>query len=292
MKMHPGVKSSRHNSTSSGDARVNESAGKLRLAVLVSGSGTNLQALIDRSRAGRLMGEIVVAASDRGGAYGLRRAEDAGIPTHVVDYGRHLKQGPGRSMRDLPADLDDLDRRQKIINLPEREKRLERLAGLVSAEEELIGVLDGYQPDYICLAGWMRLVTPYFLGRYNRSGDLRVVNVHPALLPAFPGQHGYLDTFSYGCKWGGVTIHFVDEGEDSGPIIAQSVYPVWPDDSVESITRRGLQLEYRMYAQAINWLAAGEVECVPASDGRVRTRITDINYRRVLESWVKTAFTV
>lgn len=282
------------NHSASGAALMNESHTKLRLAVLVSGSGTNLQALIDRSRSGALAAEIVLVVSDRAGAYGLVRAENAGIPVHVVDYGEFLKDASaGSGSGDSPQfddELRDLDRRQKILNLPDGEKRLERLSGLVRAERVLCEILDRYRPDYVCLAGWMRLVSPYFIGRYNRPGDRRVINIHPALLPSFPGRHGYRDTFRYGCKWGGITIHFVDEGEDTGPIIAQSVYPVWPDDSIESVRERGLRLEYLMYAQVINWLAAGQVDCVSDSEGRTRTRITDPCYRRVLKSWIKAAF--
>lgn len=263
---------------------------KLRLAVLVSGGGTNLQALIDRTRAGRTAAEIVVAAADRPGIQGLARAEAAGIPAHVVDYGAFLKQDWEVLRRDLPVDVEEIDRAQNILHQPEREERLKRLVRLMSAEAAIIATIEPYRPDYVCLAGFMRLVTPFFLNHFNREGRLRVINIHPALLPAFPGQHGYEDTFSYGCKWGGITIHFVDEGEDSGPIIAQAVYPVLPGDDVEKARQRGLQLEYEMYAQVIDWLAAGQVEVVAAAGHRTRTLIRDPEYPRVMESWMRKAF--
>jgi phosphoribosylglycinamide formyltransferase 1 len=263
---------------------------KLRLAVLVSGGGTNLQALLDRAAANALAGEIVVVASDRADAYGLQRARAARIPAHVVDYQVHLK-GPASVIppRDDAVDLLELDRRQKILREPDPVRRLDRLARLISAEQELIDILQCYQPDCVCLAGFMRLVSPYFLSHYNRPDDYRVVNIHPALLPAFPGQHGYDDTVAYGCKWGGITVHFVDEGEDSGPIIAQAVYPIWPDDDLESVRRRGLQLEYTMYAQCINWIAAGQIALRQGPGARPTVAITDPAYPQIAKRWLQQA---
>lgn len=256
---------------------------------MVSGGGTNLQALLDRSRDGSLAAEVVVVLSDRADAYGLERARKVGIPTHVVDYsgGGGGTAAGGPSKGSAAVDLYALDQAQKFLKNPDPEKRIERLRKLVAAESALIDAIDGYQPDYVCLAGFMRLLTPYFLGHFNRGEDLRVVNIHPALLPAFPGEHGYEDTFHYGCKWGGVTVHFVDEGEDTGPIIAQAVYPVWPDDDMEKVRKRGLELEYEIYAQCINWLAFGQVKMVP-TDGKRRSRIivTDPAYPQILKNWL------
>ena len=263
---------------------------KVRLAVLVSGGGTNLQAILDRVASGSLSAEVVAVVSDREDAYGLIRAQKAGVPTHVVDYNGYLQRESRALASKIPAvELDEIDRRQKILKNPDPAKRLERLRRLVVAERELIGVLDRYRPDYICLAGFMRLLSPYFLHHYNRLGEWRVLNIHPALLPAFPGEHGYEDTFSYGCKWGGVTVHFVDEGEDSGPIIAQAIYPVWPRDDVETVRSRGLRLEYEVYSQCIHWLAAGQVELEPLGGNRCGVRITDPAYRPIVESWLKEA---
>jgi phosphoribosylglycinamide formyltransferase 1 len=264
---------------------------KLRIAVLVSGSGTNLQALLDRAAEGNLAAEIVVVASDRSDAYGLVRAERAGVPTHVVDYKAYLQRKIEKPLKlDLLVDLEELARRQKILKIPDPDRLLQRLAKLVLAEHDLIEVLDdGYQVDYVCLAGFMRLLSPYFLGHFKSGGQWRVVNIHPALLPAFPGAHGYDDTFAYGCKWGGITVHFADEGEDTGPIIAQAVYPIWPDDDPERVRERGLLLEYEMYAQCINWLAAGQVDLHPAPGGRSIVRIADPDYETILKSWVDKA---
>jgi phosphoribosylglycinamide formyltransferase-1 len=265
---------------------------KLRLAVLVSGGGTNLQSLLDRSAAGKLHAEVGVVVSDREDAYGLVRAERAGIPHHTVDYKACLE-----SMRELdpstmslPVDLTELDSRQRILKDDDPARRLSRLAGLVLAEKNLLEILDGYQPDYICLAGFMRLLSPYFLSHYSGEDAWRVLNIHPALLPAFPGEHGYEETFAYGVKWGGVTVHFVDEGEDTGPIIGQGVYPLWGEDDLDTVRARGLRLEYEIYAQCINWLAFRQVEMQRGADGRVRTVIRDPAYADILRSWLQKSF--
>ncbi|MEM5790310.1 MAG: formyltransferase family protein, partial [Syntrophobacteraceae bacterium] len=112
----------------------------------------------------------------------------------------------------------------------------------------------------------------------------------PALLPSFPGQHGYEDTFAYGCKWGGITVHFVDEGEDTGPVIAQAVYPIWPGDLPDKIRARGLQLEYEVYPQVINWLAMNHIKLEEIPGGRPRVRVTDPYYSRILRYWVQMAW--
>lgn len=261
---------------------------KLRLAVLVSGSGTNLQVLIDRAQAGELSAEIAVVACDREDAFGLVRAHRAGIPAHVVNYGAYLQlRGEDLASKTPPVDIEELDRVQKILKHRDDTKRILQLGRLVLAEQELIGKLDPYQPDFICLAGYMRLVTPYFLAHYNTAGQMRVLNIHPALLPAFPGQHGYDDTFTYGCKWGGITVHFVDEGEDTGPIIAQAVYPIWPGDDVEKVRQRGLQLEYEVYAQCINWLAAEQIKVIRTSENRLTTVIDDPSYPVIMKNWLQ-----
>lgn len=262
---------------------------KLRLAVLVSGSGTNLQAMMDKSASGTLNAEIVVVASDRPDAFGLKRAAKADIPAFHVDYKTFRKYSPTELEKmELPVDIADLDRRQKIIKNPDPVERRARLARLVLAEHEMIRTIEPYRPDYVCLAGFMRLLTPYFISHFN-AGGFRILNIHPALLPSFPGQRGYEDTFEYGCRWGGITVHFADEGEDTGPIIAQAVYPIWPDDDIERIRRRGLSLEYEVYPQVINWLAQGDVALKRAPDGSVRVAITDPDYSAIVGGWVEKA---
>lgn len=267
------------------------SAKRLKIAVLVSSSGTNLQAMLDKRRAGTLHADIVAVVSDNPDAFGLTRARRAGVPCHTVSYGRS-GSGPGGAVDVLPAELDfdALDRRQRIVPRGgERGKRIARLKTLVRAERELICLLETHQPDYICLAGYLRLLSPYFLDHFNRNGKFRVVNIHPALLPAFPGQHGYRDTFDYGCKWGGVTVHFVDEGEDSGPVIAQAVYPIWPEDDPGTVQQRGLSLEYEIYSRVLNWLAAGQVKIERKNGMRSKVVITDPDYRFITSRWLELA---
>jgi phosphoribosylglycinamide formyltransferase-1 len=265
---------------------MTRTAKRLRIAVLVSGGGTNLQAMIDKSRGGSIAAEIVAVLSDRPDAYGLERAKKAGIPAFVVDYKSCLEKS-GRE--DLPVDLDELDRRQRILKTPDPVRRRVRLSGLVLAERELVRIIDSYQADYVCLAGFMRLVTPYFINHFNSGDRRRILNIHPALLPGFPGSHGYEDTFGYGCKWGGITVHFVDEGEDTGPIIAQAVYPIWPDDGLDEVRARGLGLEYEVYPQVLEWLARDEVIVKNLPGGGSRVTVTDPDYHDILRRWIKRA---
>ncbi len=193
---------------------------------------------------------------------------------------------PRNSKRfELPVDLADLDRKQKILKNPDPVERRAKLARLVLAEHEMVRIIDSYSADYVCLAGFMRLVTPYFINHFN-FGELRVINIHPALLPCFPGQHGYEDTFEYGCKWGGITVHFVDEGEDTGPIIAQAVYPIWPDDDVDEFGGGDCNSNMKLYSQAINWLAQGYVALKSTPGARTRVKITDPKYAEILKGWV------
>ncbi len=257
---------------------------KLRLCVLASGGGTNLQAMIDRSAEGLLDARIVLVLSDRAGAVALKRAEKADIAAFHIDYKTSAKSTIEQAAS--LVDLAELDCGQKIINDADRSTRLARLARLVLAEHELIRRIDSVDPDYVCLAGFMRLLSPYFIGHINAHGP-KIINIHPALLPSFPGRHGYEDTFQYGCKWGGVTVHFVDEGEDTGPVIAQAVYPVWPGEDVETIRNRGLSLEYEVYPQVINWLARGFVATQTGSDGKARVEITDPHYPAIVGGWVR-----
>jgi phosphoribosylglycinamide formyltransferase-1 len=271
-----------------GRSASSSASGRLRVAVLVSGGGTNLQALIDRSKQGALEADIVCVGSDRASAYGLVRAQEAGIPTFVVSYEKYLK-----GFFDEPVDdalVASVDARQRILRDPDGESRRDRLRRLIAAEKEILTHLEAHGTDVVCLAGFMRLLTPFFLSRFRRNDCPGVVNIHPALLPAFPGQHGYRDTYRYGCKWGGITIHFVDEGEDTGPVIAQAVYPIWDEDACEDVQQRGLNLEYMMYAQVINWIARDRVRLVTRPGSRPRVCIEDPLYREVVGSWVEAAF--
>jgi len=264
---------------------------KLKLAVMISGGGSNLQAMIDRIEAGKLDAEIILVVSNNPDAYGLLRAEKHGIATAVVDYRNYGKKLlPEIHESALSEEFVEVINRQRIYaNLAPEEIR-DRLARLVLAEQETIGLLKPLNPDLICLAGFMRLISPYFIGQYNTADRYRIMNIHPALLPAFPGTDGYGDTFAYGCRFGGITVHFVDEGEDTGPIIAQAIYPIWPEDTLEVIRKKGLELEYAIYPQCIQWVAQGDLKLVSGEDGRPQVRILDPEYPQFLDQLTRRAF--
>jgi len=264
---------------------------KLKLAVLVSGGGSNLQAMIDGIEAGKLDAEIKMVVSNNPDAYGLTRAQIHGIPTAVVDYSKYGKKLlPELDESRLPGQFPELVERQRIFHGLPREEIRDRLARLLLAEQEIIELLDPLVPELICLAGFMRLISPYFIGHYNTEDRYGIMNIHPALLPAFPGTDGYGDTFAYGCRFGGITVHFVDEGEDTGPIIAQATYPIWPDDTLDVIRKRGLELEYVLYSQCIQWMAQGDLQVEDGKDGRPQVRILDPEYPQFIEQLTKKAF--
>lgn len=270
---------------------MKENTKKLKLAVLISGSGTNLQAMLDHIETGKLHAEISLVVSNNPDAYGLARGEKHGIDTAVVDYRNYSKKLlPEIDERSLPEEFAEVGKRQRIyFDLPPEEIR-ERLARLVLAEQEILALLEPVKPDLICLAGFMRLISPYFIGHFNKEDRYGIMNIHPALLPAFPGTDGYGDAFAHGCRFGGITVHFVDEGEDTGPIIAQAIYPIWPQDTLEVVRKRGLELEYALYSQCIQWMAQGDLRLVSGEDGKPRIRILDPEYPKFMEQLIQQAF--
>ena len=184
------------------------------IGVLVSGSGTNLQALIDAEL------PIACVGSNKPGVMGLERAAKAGIETAVFE-------------------LDDY---------PDRPAR----------DTALAGWLQDRGAEWVVLAGYMHVLTPAFLSRFPR----RVINLHPALLPSFPGAHAIDDALTYGVRWTGVSVHFVDEGVDTGPVILQEPVEVRDDDDGETLAERIHAVEHRLLPQAVRL-------CL---DGRVRLR--------------------
>jgi phosphoribosylglycinamide formyltransferase-1 len=197
----------------------------IRLGVLASGGGTNLQAILDACGARRIAAEVAVVVSNVPGAGALERARKVGVATEVV---------PSKGV----ADREAYDLR-------------------------LVEVLRSHRVDLVCLAGYMRIVTPAFLRAFGPTAETRgcprVLNIHPGLLPSFPGLHAQRQCVDYGARFGGCTVHFVDEGTDTGPVIAQAVVPVEPQDTEESLTRRILEQEHRLYPQAIHWFAEGRL---------------------------------
>ena len=187
----------------------------MRLVVLVSGSGTLLQSLLDASSDGELDASVVAVGADRAEAYGLVRAERAGVPTFVHPY--------------LPGD----DRAAWDTGLAE----------LVAA----------HAPDLVVSAGFMKLVGPAFLARFGG----RTINTHPALLPSFPGVHGPRDALAHGVKVTGATLFLIDEGVDTGRILAQEPVRVLPEDTVESLHERITIVERHLLLDTINELSRG-----------------------------------
>ena len=190
----------------------------LPLGVLISGGGTNLQAIIDAIAAGQLPAEIRLVVSNRSDAYGLSRAERHGIPSAVLSHGSY----PSRQAFE---------------------------AALISALRER-GV------ELVVLAGFMRLLSPFFL----RAFPQRIMNIHPGLLPTFPGLHAQRQALERGVRIAGATVHFVDEEMDHGPIICQAAVPVYPDDTEDSLSARILVQEHRLYPHALRLFAEGRLE--------------------------------
>ncbi len=194
------------------------------LAILISGSGTNLQAFIDAVAAGTLDVELAVVISNRRDAHGLARASEAGVDTVCIEHTAF-------------ADREHFD------------------AALAEA-------IDGYAADLVVLAGFMRILTPAFVARFEG----RLLNIHPSLLPKYPGLDTHRRAIEAGDRWHGSTVHFVTDELDGGPRIIQGRVPVLPDDDPERLAARVLAVEHQIYPRAVELLAAGRVEC---RDGRV-----------------------
>lgn len=189
----------------------------LRIAVLASGRGSNLQAIIDAIEAGRLDASLTVVVSDRADAQALERARKHGSAAVFVDPKKY----------------------------PDRE----------AFDRAVLALLAGHRVELVCLAGFMRILTPTFVAAYRN----RIMNIHPALLPAFPGLHAQRQALEYGAKVSGATLHFVDEGVDTGPVILQAAVPVREEDTEEALAARILEQEHRIYPGAIQLFAEGRL---------------------------------
>lgn len=187
----------------------------MRLAVLLSGRGSNFAAIHDAISRGELDAEIVCVISNRPDAPGIERARALNLPAHVIDH--------------------------------------RRFDSRAAHEAEVLRVLDDARPDFIALAGYMRLLSPAFIAAY----PMRIVNVHPSLLPAFPGVDAQAQALAYGVRVSGCTVHFVDEHLDAGPIIVQRAVPVHADDDASTLAARILEEEHAAYVEALVRLSAG-----------------------------------
>ncbi len=187
-----------------------------RIGVLLSGRGSNFEALADSVAAGRVPGaEIAVVVSNREGAPGIERAKERGIAARVI-----------------PS------------------KGLEREA----YDRQVVAVLHEHKVDLVCLAGYMRLLSPFFVAWFPN----RILNIHPSLLPSFPGLESQRQALEYGVKFAGCTVHFVDENLDAGPIVLQATVPVRDDDTEETLSSRILAEEHRIYTEAVRIVLEGK----------------------------------
>ena len=239
----------------------------IRTGALISGGGTNLQAIIDACENHQIDAQMVFVGSDNPAAPGLDRAVAHGIPTFVVDYGaiiKDFKHNPDTAVLPDDFDLGELMAKQSLLPPgADRQKLTDFLKTRVLAEAALIGEMRSFDLDLLVLAGFMRNLSPYLIDRVNTDRSRpRIMNIHPALLPAFAGIDGYGDTFRYGCRVGGCTVHFIDYGEDSGPIIGQRAFAIKPGDSLDDIRRRGLKEEWQLYPQCIQLYAEGRLRVV------------------------------
>ncbi len=238
-------------------------ARKLRIGARISGGGSNLQAILDGCDSGAISGEVVFVGSDTPGVKGLDRAKKHGVPSFVTDYRAILKKYDAGESLPVPEDfsLEAVVAKQSLFPRqadPERVRRFFTTRAV--AEANLLAQMEAWPFDLLVLAGFMRNFTPYFIDRVNKDSEIpRIMNIHPALLPAFAGVDGYGDTFRYGCRVGGCTVHFIDYGEDSGPIIGQKAFPIEPSDTLDHIKEKGLALEWELYPECIELFAAGRL---------------------------------
>ena len=235
-------------------------AEKLKIGTLISGGGTNLQAIIDSCDSGSIDAQILFTGSDVPGVKGLERAQKADIDTFVVDYAKIIAScGQGDIDALLPQDfnMEEIKAKQQLVDFEkDPEKASFFIKTRVIAERQLLDKMQAYEMDLLVLAGFMRVLTPYFIDRINTEpGKHRIMNIHPALLPSFPGTDGYGDTFRYGCKVGGCTVHFIDYGEDTGPIIGQKAFEIEDGDTLEDIKKKGLAKEWELYPACIQKFA-------------------------------------
>jgi len=238
---------------------------KIRIGTLVSGGGTNLQAIIDSCESGKIDGKMVFVGSDNPDAYGLERARKHNIPTFAVNYKtiiRAYKKEPEKVSLPDDFNLEDVFAKHSLFSTDSQPEKVKAfLITRAIAEAKLLEEMEPYPFDLLVLAGFMRNLTPYFIDRINTVPDKpRIMNIHPALLPSFPGVDGYGDTFRYGCKVGGCTVHFIDYGEDSGPLIGQKAFQIQPDDTLDSIKEKGLKLEWELYPECIQMFAQGRLK--------------------------------
>ena len=255
----------------------------IRIGVLISGGGSNLQAIIDACESGHINGNIVFAGADTPDAGGLERARKHDIPTFVVDYKTIIKTCETEQKNHFSlVNIEKIFLKQNLFSENyDFEKKRKFILTRIPAETALLDKIKPYPFDLLILAGFMRKLTPYFIDKINRTRNMPLImNIHPALLPAFAGVDGYGDTFRYGCKVGGCTVHFVDYGEDSGPIIGQKTFIINKDDTLESIKKKGLKLEWELYPECIKLFAEGRLKIIKK---KITAKNREIYHRSIVK---------
>jgi phosphoribosylglycinamide formyltransferase 1 len=251
----------------------------IRIGVMVSSKGNKLQAIIDACETGRINGKVVFVCSDNPDAYALRRARQRQIPCFIVDYAavrQRYRQEP--EAFELPADckFHDIVTKQRLYSTADEapEELKFRLETRVIAEAQMLREIARYPFDLMVLAGFIRKLTPYFIEKINQGSTVpRIMNLHATLCPAFPGIDGYGQTLRHGCKLGGCTVHFVDYGVDSGPIIDQEAFKIEPGDTVAAVKRKGIALECALYPKCIRLFAEKRLRLRKNETGRILVNI-------------------
>ena len=192
--------------------------GKVKVGILISGRGSNMESILKKAKGGEIPAEVVVVISNNPWAPGLKKAEEFGVPTVVINHRKFSTR-------------EDFER-------------------------ALVSELKSRGVELVCLAGFMRILSPVFIREFPN----KIMNIHPSLLPAFPGVNVHIRVLESGAKFSGCTVHFVTEDVDGGPIIIQAVVPVLDDDTEETLAARVLAEEHRIYSEAIRLFAEGKLE--------------------------------
>ena len=255
---------------------------EIRIGVLISGGGTNMRAIAKACDDGEVDAEVAFVGSDNPDAKGLVWAKKKHLSTFVVDYEDIKRQVKGGKFRDMPNEGPVAAIHEKSVYVHDwyngnKALQYSHIACKIAAEQELLKKISGFGIDLLVLAGYMQICTANLINVMNMGYDLpRIINIHPALLPSFSGVDGYGDTYRYGCKEGGATVHFVDYGEDTGPIIGQSSVKILPSDDLETFKKRGLQAEYKLYPACIELFSQNRLKVV-------QQKLRDGSMRKVVE---------
>ena len=212
---------------------MTESNEKCRIVILISGRGSNMQSIVDTIKNKQLNAEVVAVIANKADAQGVQWAQQHGLSAEVLEH-------------------TEFANRQQF-------------------DQQLALMVESYQPDYVLLAGFMRILTPEFVQRFEG----RLINIHPSLLPLFPGLNTHQQALDSELQWHGCTVHFVTAVLDHGPIIAQGIVPVHHDDDAQRLAARLLAIEHRVYNEVVQWLADGRVRLL--DNGRVQ--VTGVAHR-------------